>query len=121
MVGGVGFNDFLPVEYQPDQGRALIDSAWRSVQSKLAALRIDSDAFRDDQFVDELVIMRALYMLAMGGWHPLGMSSGEYIAETRTDYERFIEQHLQVKLTHPVAQGSSAGVVPVRALPLWSK
>lgn len=116
-----GLHDRLPVEYQPDQGRALIDSAWRSVQAKLASLGIDADAIRDDQFVDELTIMRALNMLAMGGWAPFGMSVGEYIAETRTDYERFIEQHVQVKLAHPVASGSSAGVQTVRAQPFWSK
>jgi len=116
-----GLHDNLPIEYQADQGRPLIDSAWRSVQAKCASLKIDTDAVRDDQFIDELVILRCLFMLASGGWHPLGMSPGEYIQETRTDYERFIEQHLQVKLAHPVASGSGSGVVPVRAQPLWSK
>src|SRR3990167_746911 len=71
-----GLHDRLPLEYQADQGRGLIDSAWRATQAKLASLRIDTDAVRDDQFIDELVIMRALYMLAMGGWAPRGMSSG---------------------------------------------
>ena len=65
--------------------------------------------------------MRALYMLAMGGWAPRGMSSGEYIAETRTDFERFIEQHVQVTLKHPLASGSSAAVQAVVPLPFWSK
>jgi len=108
-----GLHDSLPTEYQSEQGRPLIDSAWRSVQAKCASLKIDTDALRDDQFIDELVILRCLYML--------GMSSGEYIQETRTDYERFIEQHLQVQLRPPVASGSSAGVDVVRAVPLWSK
>ena len=72
-----GLHDRLPLEYQADQGRGLIDSAWRATQAKLASLRIDTDAVRDDQFLDELVILRALYMLAMGGWSPRGMSSGE--------------------------------------------
>lgn len=116
-----GLHDSLPVEYQEEQGRPLLESAWRSVQAKLASLKIDTDAVRDDQFIDELVILRSLYMLAMGGWKPLGMSSGEYITETRTDYERFIEQHLQVVLAHPVASGSGSGVAQVRALPYWSR
>lgn len=116
-----GLHDRLPTEYRAEQGRPLIDAAWRSVQAKLASLRIDTDALREDQSIDELVILRALYMLAMGGWHPLGMSSGEYITETRTDYERFVEQHFQVSLMHPVATSSGAGVDVVRAQPFWSK
>lgn len=116
-----GLHDTLPIEYQAEQGRPLIDSAWRSVQAKLSSLKIDTDALRDDQFIDELVILRCLYMLASGGWRPLNMSSGEYIAETRTDYERFIEQHMQVRLAHPVASGSGSGVQTVIAQPAWGK
>jgi hypothetical protein len=118
-----GLHDTLPFEYQSQQGRSLIDSAWRATQAKLASLQIDTDAIRDDQFIDELVILRSLYMLAMGGWKPLGMSSSEYIAETRTDFERFIEQHIQVTLKHPLASGSSAGVEIVNRppSPIWSK
>ncbi|MES2865939.1 MAG: hypothetical protein V4703_04170 [Actinomycetota bacterium] len=120
-VRAPGLHDSLPVEYQPDQGRSLLDSAWRSAQAKCASLKIDTDAFRDDQFIDELTILRTLYMLASGGWHPLGMSSGEYIAETRTDYERFIEQHVQIQLRPPVAQGASSGAAPKQAAPIWGK
>jgi hypothetical protein len=116
-----GLHDTLPQEYEATQGRALIDAAWRSVQAKLSSLRIDTDALRDDQFTDELTILRALNLLAMGGWHPAGMSTSDYIAETRSDYDRFIEQHLQVKIAHPLASGSSSGATTVSALPFWSK
>lgn len=116
-----GLHDSLPVEYQLDQGASLIETSWRSVQAKLSSLGIDTDALRDAQFTDELVIMRALCILAMGGWRPLGMSPSEYILETRTDYERFIEQHLQTTLKHPVASGSSAGATMIAAQPFWSK
>ena len=116
-----GLHNGLPTEYRVDQGRSLIDSAWRSVQAKLHSLGIDTDAIRDDQVTDELTILRALHMLAIGGWKPLGMTSDVYIAETRTEYDRFIEQHFQATLKHPLATGSSAGAEPIRAQPYWSK
>lgn len=116
-----GLHSGLPTEYRIDQGRSLIDSAWRSVQAKLASLSIDTDSLRDDQITDELTILRALNMLAMGGWKPLGMTSDVYINETRTEYERFLEQHFQATLKHRLATGQSSGVEVVRAQPYWSK
>lgn len=116
-----GLHDTLPLEYRHDQGRALINSAWRAVQAKLSSLRIDTDGLRNDQITDELVIVRALYMLAMGGWSPLGMTPGEYIVATRDEYERFVEQHFQAVLNVPVADGTSSGADLARAVPFWSK
>jgi hypothetical protein len=116
-----GLHDSMPMEFEAQQGRPLIDAAWRSVQAKLASLRLDTDALRSDQIIDELVILRSLHLLAMGGWSPANLSLGEYINETRTDYDRFIEQHFQVTLKHPVSSGSSAGAIKADALKFWSK
>lgn len=119
-----GLVDSLPREYQEEQGRPLLDSAWRAVQSKLAAMNLDADAVRDAQALDELVIMKSLHLLAMGGWKPLGLSSIEYVEMTRTDFERFFEQHWQTNRSHAIATGPSSAAdtsAPKQRDPYWAK
>lgn len=110
-----GLVDSCPMDYRVDQGRTLIESAWRSVQARLAAMKIDTDALRDDSITDELTILRALNMLARGGWRPMGFDSlAEYIATTQQDYDRFIEQHFQVSQPHKMATGTTGSAETVR-------
>jgi hypothetical protein len=117
-----GLTDTLPTEYRTEQGRPLLDAAWRSVRSQLSNLRIDTNAVRDSELLDELVIHRALVLLAMGGWKPLGFDSvAEYLAETRREYERFFEQHFAVTLKTKLDTGTTGGADVVRDRPFWSK
>lgn len=117
-----GLVDSMPVEYAVEQGRPLLDAAWLAVQAKMASLRIDTDAFRDDQATDELVTLKALAILAAGGWRPAGYASLEsYITATSTDWDRFVEQHYQSVMAGRLALGSGGGAEPVVALPYWSK
>lgn len=110
-----GLVDSCPTDYAIDQGRSLIDAAWRSVQARLAALKIDTDALRDDSITDELTILRALNMIARGGWKPAGFDSlAEYIATTQQDFDRFVEQHFQVFQPHRMAESASGGAETVR-------
>lgn len=110
-----GLVDSCPTEYRVEQGRPLIEAAWRSVQARLSAMNIDTDAMRDDSITDELTILRALNLLARGGWRPMGYDSlTEYIATTQQDYDRFIEQHFQIAQPHKMATGSSGGADVVR-------
>ena len=101
--------DTLPVEYRADQGRSLITAAWRGVQAVFASQGIDTDAMRDNQVLDELVIMKALHVLAMGGWKPLGFTLPDYITATREQFDRFLEQHFKVTLKHRMATGTGGG------------
>lgn len=118
-----GLHDSMPIEYRVEQGRPLLDAAWLAVQSKMASLKIDTDAFREDQAVDELVILKSLCILADGGWRPAGYASLEsYIDSTRTAYERFVETHYQAVLAHRLALGSGGGAEEkTEPLPYWSK
>ncbi len=117
-----GLVDSIPTEYRIEQGRPLVHAAWLSVQAKLAALKTDTDAIRDNQVLDELVILRALNILARGGWRPAGFDTiAEYIATTQDDYDRFIEQHFQVSQPHKLAAGSSGAAETVSAVAYWSK
>jgi len=118
-----GLMDSLPQEYAVEQGRPLVDAAWRAVQAELAALAIDTDAIRDEQILDELVILRALVLLASGGWRPGGFANdlSTYITVTRTEYDRFLEKNFQAVMTRRLAANSGGGAEVVRALPYWSK
>lgn len=117
-----GLHDSMPLEYRTEQGRPLLDAAWLAVQSKMQSLRIDTDAFRDDQAVDELVILKSLCILADGGWRPPAYPSQEgYILKAQSDYDRFVEQHYQAVLAHRLALSSGGGTETVVALPYWSK
>ena len=110
-----GLVDSCPTEYRIEQGRPLLDAAWKSAKARLSAMKIDTDALRDDEITDELVILRALSILAEGGWRPLGWDSlSEYVALTRSNYDRFIEQHFQVAQPHKMATGTSGGADVVR-------
>jgi hypothetical protein len=117
-----GLKDSLPTEYAREQGRPLLDAAWRSVRSQLFNLRINVDSMRDTELLDELVIHRALVVLAMGGWKPAGFDSvPEYLAEVRGQYDRFLEQNFAVTLKTPLDTGNTGGAEPVRDRPFWSK
>ena len=117
-----GLHDSMPVEYREEQGRPLVDAAWRSVQAKLASLGIDPDAIRDDQILDEMVILKALHVLALGGWRPLAYPTAiEYVEITGEQFDRFIEQHFQVTLKHRLAEGTTGGSDRAFAQPVWVK
>lgn len=116
-----GLFDGMPTEYQVEQGRPLLDAAYKSVSAKLAAHGVDTDAFRNDEILDELVILRSLNMMAMSGRRPLGVDLGSYIEATRNDYETFFQQHVSVTQKSRLATGTTGGAEPVRAQEFWSK
>ncbi len=117
-----GLSDTLPTDYAIEQGRPLIAAAWQSVQAKLASLKIDTDALRNDQILDELVVLRAISMVAIGGWRPAGYDSlSAYIDVTTHAYERFIEQHFQAVQVNRMAIGQTGGAETQVATPYWSK
>lgn len=110
-----GLIDSCPMDYRIDQGRPLIEAAWRRAQARLSAMKIDTDALRDDLITDELTILSALNILAEGGWRPLNFESlSEYVTLTRSNYDRFIEQHFQVSQPHRMATGTSGAADVVR-------
>jgi hypothetical protein len=93
-----GLEDSMPVEYRIEDGRPLIDSAYRSVRAHLQALGVDLNILRSNESIDELVILRSLRQLAEGGWSPPGMDKQLYLQTTTSNYDRFFEQHYQTSL-----------------------
>ena len=116
-----GLMQSMPTEYETEQGRPLLEAAWRSVSAQLAAHQIDTDAFRNDEILDELVTLRALYLLAMAGWRPLSVDHGLYLERTRTDYETFFQHHISVTQKSRLATGTGGGAEVVQAISYWSK
>jgi hypothetical protein len=116
-----GYFDSIPTDYRVEQGRPIIEAAWQAVQAKLAAMSIDTDALRDSQLLDELVLLKSLCMIARGGWAPGAFSLPDYIKVTQDDFDRFIEQHLQVARPHTLAEGTSGAAENVPVKSYWSK
>jgi hypothetical protein len=121
-----GLVDSLPVEYRVEDGRPLIDAAWSSVRAHLQAMNIQVDAIREDEVLDELVILRTLRVLAEGGWRPATFQDQQsYLEMTRSNYDRFIEQHFAASLKHRVdyqlGSLSRANTLPSINRPWFSK
>jgi hypothetical protein len=103
-----GIVDTMPIQYRAEQGRPLIDRAWSSVRADLVASMLDVNILRDDEVIDELVILRSLRALAEGGWAPSGVDKTLYLQTATTNYERFLERHIAVTLKHQTAQREGA-------------
>lgn len=95
-----GLVDSLPTEYRSEDGRPLIDAAWRALRAHFTAIGIDVHSLRDDEVTDELVILRALRVLAEGGWHPPSIEWQAYVELVTGNYDRFFEQHFAVTVKH---------------------
>jgi hypothetical protein len=108
----------LPVHHRADAGRRLISRAWSSVRAELLVSGVDINAIREEEVLDELVILRGLLALAEGGWSPPGMDKADYLRDRTDKWDRFLEKHFKVVLKHPVeAQDTSTP----RAMSLFVK
>ena len=117
-----GLHDSIPTQYKEEQGRPLVAAAFRAVRAKLAAHAIDVDAWRNDEIMDELVTLKALHLIAGGGWKPLAYDShSQYVTDTEKNFEVFFQQHVSVVQRSRLATGTSGGADVVRAQPFWSK
>lgn len=114
-----GLDDSLPVEYRVEDGRPLIDATWRAVKAHLASAGIDADAIRNDELIDELVVLRSLRTLAEGGWKPLGFDLPTYIELTTRNYDAFFTQHVLTLNRLADSVGSGSDWRPTQ--PMWSK
>lgn len=114
-----GLKDSLPTDYRIDEGRPLIAEAWRSVRLDVAASGVDTLAVRNDEVLNELVILRCLRALAEGGWKPMGFDLASYIQLTTSNYDRFFERHILPITKLATGTGGITDDAPPR--PIWSK
>lgn len=113
-----GLRNSMPTEYARDAGATLLQSSWLSLQANLAAIGMVTDSMRDAQFIDEAMTLKALAILAAGGWHPLGIEWQSYYDATREAFGTFINQHLQSTQRHARTDGTTT---ITRTAPLWEK
>lgn len=120
-----GLRNSLPVEYRFEDGRPLIDAAWLRVRAHLQAMNIQVDAIREDEVIDEIVVLASLRLLAEAGWHPQQIQIPMYLDLTTKNYERFLEQHfaavLKHRLDYQLGPLSRANALPMMYKPFWGK
>lgn len=114
-----GLKDSLPTEYRIDEGRTLLAEAWRAVRLDVARSGVDTLAIRNDEVLNELVILRCLRMLAEGGWRPMNFDVQTYLQLTATNYATFYAQHVLPITT--MAVDTTGAVGEKREVPVWRK
>lgn len=106
-----GLADSLPKEYRPTNGRELIDSAWRMVRARLLAAGLQPDVMRDDEGLDEMVILGALKILADGGWRPPAMDLQTFVQTASKNFEDFFQINYAASLRRAVTVEISGTVI----------
>lgn len=97
----------LPTDYREDQGRALIEEAYRQVKLDLYGELLPDQGVRNRELLNALVIAKAGLMVFPG-------TAAEDKYKDR--FAKLVRSN-QV----PVSQGSGAGAAPVPALPAWRR
>ncbi len=97
----------LPTDYREDQGRALIDEAYRQVKLDLYGELLPDQGIRNRELLNALVIAKAGLLIFPGT-----ANEDKY----RDRFTRLVRSN-QV----PVSQGSGAGAGAVPARPLWRR
>lgn len=111
-----GFLDRLPVDYRRDQGRPLIERAFRAVRMDLRADGKLARWMRDMDVVEELVMCRAnLCGLELAALH--GGASADQLVVARDVYKQRYDQLVREPHT-PLAASSGGAEVPARREPL---
>lgn len=116
-----GLADSLPTEHRADQGRALMEAAWRTVRADFAAIGLNDSAIRDHEAVDELVILAAIKLIAEGGYHPSQFGALEFTELVTRNYERWWEKHFKVAARHPISRGTDGAATSMTVDDFWSK
>lgn len=111
-----GVINTMPIQYRAEGGRPLIDRAWSSVRAEFAAMQLDVNMIREDEVIDELVILRSMLSLAEGGWAPPNMDKNLYLQDRTEKFDRFLEKHFKVAAVHPIADADGAVALPVVSL-----
>jgi hypothetical protein len=104
-----GWMDALPVDHRNDQGRLLIDEAYRAVKFDLHGIELDDASIAEAEVIDELVRHRtverfewAQFLSGRGG------DQTRHIAAKQAYQER-LDQLLRLAMKVPVRDGDGAG------------
>jgi hypothetical protein len=108
--------DALPPDHQVDQGRGLIDAAFRSVKRELRGDAKSAHRIRDAALVADLVIARCPVELAMDNANR-GASNEGAVASADKTWRQFYDQTIRSPVA-PEDPFGGGGSQPVRTTPL---
>lgn len=116
-----GLPEMLERADRLDQGRRILEAAWRIVRVELGGIRLNDTAVMEDERIDEAIILAARMVLAEGGIHPRAFTVGEYVKLTTEKLDRFLEQHFRIGAGVPRAGGQDSNVERTTAQGLFSR
>jgi len=102
-----GWLDRLPTDHREDQGRKLIDEAYRQVKIDLAAVEIDDASVANAEIVDELTRWKTLAVAEMARFMMNGQSEAAYAAAKQAYQER-LDSLVRLTTKVPVRDASGA-------------
>jgi hypothetical protein len=115
-----GWLDELSSDYQEDQGRGLIDEAYRQLKIALYSDGKADQAIRNAEALDELVRHRA-YLSALRNRILSGGTVSPEAQKIATDLYTEAYNNLIREPKVPFAAGGGGGSAPARRAPLWTR
>jgi len=114
-----GWLDTLPTDHRNDQGRRLIDNAYRKVKVDLHTIDLKAADIAESDVIDELVILKTL---DLGEWAKLYSGSGSAdLAQLSTKkYSERLDAIMRVVSRVPVRDSTGAATAVV-AVPVWRR
>lgn len=103
-----GWLDALPTDHRNDQGRKLIDEAYRAVKIDLHGIELDDAAIAEAEIIDELVRYRAIERYEWAQFlSGTARDQTKHLA-TKQAYVERLDQLLRLTLKVPVRDGDGA-------------
>lgn len=110
-----GWLDRLPIDHRDDQGRRLIDEAYRAVKLDLHAVWTDDSAVANAEVVDDLTRWKALELTELARYMTTGQSGGYEV--TRGVYRERLDALVRIAVKVPI-RTSDGGATQRSALGL---
>lgn len=105
-----GWLDRLPTDHRNDQGRRLIDEAYRQVKLDMAAVEIDDSGIANSEIADELVRWKTNALTEFARLMD-GGQSGEGYSAAKGAYQERLDTFVRVTSKAPIRDESGAASV----------
>lgn len=102
-----GWLDRLPIDHREDQGRKLIDEAYRAVKLDLHAVWTDDSAVANPEVIDDLTRWKALELGELARYMTTGQAGGYEV--TRGVYRERLDSLLRIAVKVPIRNTDGAG------------
>ena len=103
-----GWLDALPTDHRNDQGRKLIDEAYRSVKLDLHGINLDDAAIAQAEVIDELVRCRTVERYEWAQFLKSRTNDQTRHLAARKEYQERLDTLLRLAMKTPVRDGDGA-------------